>query len=250
VEGIIVSFLDNKGYGFIDGNDGKKYFFLRSWISVSPIDGMMVTFEGEPSPKGYNAKNIKPIEKRPSFNLYKLPSEFIVSKGSNPIGYEIIDYPNWYVCSHTTKSNETADDARHEIIQYAKRLGANALINLSYSKGTGSEAGTGRGTHYYTTHHFTGIPVIIGKKHANGVSVNKVLNQNAANIKKELLDMNEASKRKSMIFRVVVLLTGLGLGAYTTKHELWIIIAVVCGILLYTSSPKKYDWWLNEFSSK
>jgi cold shock CspA family protein len=214
--GTIKSFLSTKGYGFIVGDDTKTYFFKREWIENEPIDGLRVDFDGEPSPKGYCAKRIKIVSQNTS-EYFMLPDSFITSKSSTIAGYEIIDYPNWYIQSSTSRSKESPDQARQDLISRAADLGANAIINLTYSKGTGSEAGTGKGTHYFTTHHFQGIPTIIGKRHANGITVKKIINDNAIRTKEYLSKMTKASSEKSITIRLVSFF--IALGAYAVKAD-------------------------------
>lgn len=69
MRGEVEKFLEDKGYGFIKGDDGKKYFVR--WTEVIPKkgfktlhDGQEVDFdeaESEENDKGPYAKNVKPI---------------------------------------------------------------------------------------------------------------------------------------------------------------------------------------------
>lgn len=60
--GTIKKVVSERGFGFIDGEDGNEYFFHRSAID-SEFDrlrgGERVTFDTEPSPKGPRAANVQ-----------------------------------------------------------------------------------------------------------------------------------------------------------------------------------------------
>jgi CspA family cold shock protein len=56
--------LTNKGFGFIEGADGKEYFFHQSGCVGVRFDdlreGQNVSFEVGQGPKGPRAENVKP----------------------------------------------------------------------------------------------------------------------------------------------------------------------------------------------
>ncbi len=62
MKGIIKTYLSEKKYGFIKGDDGKDYFFhvneFRDKQHISNIcEEAFVTFDQQATPKGYKAKN-------------------------------------------------------------------------------------------------------------------------------------------------------------------------------------------------
>jgi len=72
--GFIKTYLPNKGYGFIKGDDNKDYFFHKSNIKKEDInkicENALVEFEEKATPKGYNAIN---ISIKNTSNKYKVP---------------------------------------------------------------------------------------------------------------------------------------------------------------------------------
>ena len=64
MKGIINTWLSEKGYGFIKGDDGKDYYFNRqdfrekSHIALL-AEALPVEFDQQATPKGYRAKKCK-----------------------------------------------------------------------------------------------------------------------------------------------------------------------------------------------
>jgi len=62
--GTIKKVVSDRGFGFIEAEDGKEYFFHRSGVTA-PLDfdrltgGERVSFEIEQSPKGPRATNVQ-----------------------------------------------------------------------------------------------------------------------------------------------------------------------------------------------
>ena len=157
MKGFIKSCLDEKKYGFIKGDDKKDYFFLYSSVEATFRDKICdytsVEFEPNATPKGYSATKIKILDKQIG---YEAPSEFITTKSDHVNGYEIVELSNWMVCG----SSRDLDEAKADMIERAKSIGANSLIGMRYSKGTENE-----GNYYYSIHSFAGVAVNLGKKH-------------------------------------------------------------------------------------
>jgi len=65
MKGIVKWFDDNRGYGFITGDDGKDYFCHHSEIKEKGfktlIEGQPVEFEESKNEKGLVAKNVRKI---------------------------------------------------------------------------------------------------------------------------------------------------------------------------------------------
>jgi cold shock CspA family protein len=63
LEGVVKSFVAAKGFGFIDGADGRSYWFHRDQFSpplgdIDTLDGALVVFDPTPGPKGYVAERL------------------------------------------------------------------------------------------------------------------------------------------------------------------------------------------------
>ena len=127
-------------------------------------EGLYLEFDQKATPKGYTAINISIVDENIRFK-YEIPENIYTTKDSIIKNWEFIERSNWVV---TGSSRNSPDDAKYDMMQKAKKLGANALINMQYFKTTGSEPGTGRGTHYYTIHNFRGQMVNIAKKSTYG----------------------------------------------------------------------------------
>jgi cold shock CspA family protein len=241
MKGTINTYLPEKNYGFIKGDDGKDYFFHESEFRDKSHIGKLceeafVKFDQQATPKGYKAKNCSLIN--PSEVLtFVTPDEFITSRSKSVRGWDIIEHSNWIV--HGTSSN-SPDLAKRDVIDRATRIGANALVNLEYYKTTGSEAGTGRGTHYYTIHNFRGRPVTLAKRNSKGnLRLDDLtgLNQRAEALKNELIAKNK--KRRNIVWLTVFLLSLFSL----TEPGLIIIYVIGAFVLLWHFTD--YDWWLN-----
>ena len=138
-------------------------------------------------------------------------------------------------------------------MQKAKKIGANALINIQYFKTTGSEAGTGRGTHYYTIHNFRGQIVNIAKKSTYGrfeIKDFKNINDEASKLKIELLEKTKSSENFKAIFWGIIVLVIIFLWASQNKEISIPIVGTF--ILLFIGSmfakSNNYDDWLNKIN--
>ncbi len=64
MNGTIKRKMNDKGFGFVVGEDGNEYFFHQSACTGTPFDslreGQAVTFERGQGPKGPRAENVRP----------------------------------------------------------------------------------------------------------------------------------------------------------------------------------------------
>jgi len=63
MQGVVKTFLPEKKYGFIRGDDGKDYFFhTKSFVSAKDVknicEASRVKFDQAATPKGYQAKKM------------------------------------------------------------------------------------------------------------------------------------------------------------------------------------------------
>lgn len=66
MEGTIARKVDDRGFGFIKGNDGTDYFFHRSACEsqiafIQMRQGQVVSFDITSSDKGPRADNVRPV---------------------------------------------------------------------------------------------------------------------------------------------------------------------------------------------
>lgn len=247
MKGVIKTFLPEKKYGFIKGDDGKDYFFhqdaFRDKSQIEKIcEEAFVEFEQKATPKGYKAEKCSLIN--PSDVLtYIVPDEFLTSRSGTIKGWDIIERGEWIVHG---SSRHSPDAAKKDLVNSAIRVGANSAVDLEYYKTTGSEAGTGRGTHHFTIHNFRARVVTIAKRNSKGQYKAEELlglNQRAEALKRKLAEKTNRSKNK----RNIVWLLVLGLSVF-----LWvgaqvdaivpIIVLFVLGFIFGRST--NYDYWL------
>lgn len=243
MKGTIKTYLPEKKYGFIKGDDGKDYFFHENeFRDKSHIDKLceeaLVNFDQQATPKGYKAKSCSLINSSDVL-AFVTPNEFIASRSNGVRGWDVMEYGNWIVHG---SSRDSLDSAKRDVIDSAIHIGANALINLEYYKTTGSEAGTGRGTHHYTIHNFRGRAVTIAKKNLKGnYRADELfgLNQRAEALKKKLVEQTTASKRnRNIVWLVIAVLSFFALGTEPS----FIIGLLTVGFIFGRSTD--YDYWL------
>jgi len=247
--GIIKTYLEDKNYGFIKGDNGKDYFFHKSNINKADFnkifDGALVSFDEKATPKGYNA--IKISINSPSSAKYNTPDTVYTSKHNTIKGWENVDVSNWVV--HGSSRN-SPDEAKMDMIEGAKLLDANALLNVQYYKTTGSEPGTGTGTYYYTIHNFKGQVANIGKKSLTGEFSKDELtgiNERAKALKKHLVEKTNSAKIKRLIFWLILFII-IGITWFTHKDIAIFVSAGVLFLGFILSHATNYDSWLEEIT--
>jgi cold shock CspA family protein len=63
--GRVVRIRDDRGFGFIQGDDGQEYFFHVSSVVGDPATiapGRAVIFDAETSPRGLRAGAVEPVD--------------------------------------------------------------------------------------------------------------------------------------------------------------------------------------------
>lgn len=258
MKGVIKTFVPEKKFGFIKGDDGKDYFFHQNSFKepdrINICDDAFVDFDPVPTPKGYRAENCS-LKDASAVLSYVVPDEFLTSKTDSIRGWDVIEVGNWIV--HGT-SRDSPDAAKKDLIDSAMRVRANALICVEYYKDTGSEAGTGRGFHHYTIHNFCGKIATAAKKSPKGtLHINELLglNQRAETEKRRLAEMTSQSRRKRNIVWVTawgavlgaVALQAATLSNYGASVFVVMLVALVFGVLYGRATD--YDHWLQRARS-
>lgn len=239
MKGKIKTYLKNKGYGFIKGDDGKDYFFheedFKNKKDVSNLyEGSYIDFDEYATPKGYKARSCRLLDES-KIITYVVPESFKVFKSDRIREWEIIEYGKWIVYG---SSSDSPESAKNEIIERAKSIGANSIINIEYYKTTGED-----GNYRYTIHNYKGNIANLAKKHAQGNILKKELlglNESANKIKKELSRKTKNSIRKSKAVWLIAIVASII--SYTIKKYEYIIGIVIAAIGF--GNPTYYDNWL------
>ncbi|MBK1718620.1 cold-shock protein [Thiocystis violacea] len=155
MEGTVVSFVPDKRYGFLAGADGCSYFFhLSAFRPPQPSSaigpGMLISFDPTPSPKGLRAQSLR-IEPTHAIQLVA-PASFLVTKADRPRSGCVLSEIPRIEC----RSDVSIETAKAAVIALAVKLGANALLGLSYHRERGSE-----GNYIYSIHGYSGTPAIV-----------------------------------------------------------------------------------------
>lgn len=234
MKGTIKTYLPEKRYGFIKGDDGKDYFFHTSEFrdkehAEKICEESFVHFDQQATPKGYKAKNCSLLNSS-DILTYVTPDEFMTSRSRHVSGWEVIEQSNWIVHG---SSRDSPDAAKKEAMDGAVRIGANALISFEYYKTTGSEPGTGKGTYHYTIHNFRGRAVIIAKRNSKGKYLQSDfldLNKTAERLKRRLLEDTKKSKNKrNVIWLIVILLSFISLSTVLFNNIFYVIGFIFIG---------------------
>jgi cold shock CspA family protein/uncharacterized protein YbjQ (UPF0145 family) len=155
MRGTVRSFLPQKSFGFIHGEDGNDYFFhiadVAGAVQLAPLQS--VQFDPTATPKGLKARSVQP---GPMPQLIQVtPNQFIMTKLNYVRGYEIVRQ----VGTAWGKSNDP-NVARDLLKQQAIGLGANAVINMGCDRYTEQK---GCSNYRYTMHRFDGTAVVVAR---------------------------------------------------------------------------------------
>jgi cold shock CspA family protein/uncharacterized protein YbjQ (UPF0145 family) len=149
INGRITSYVPEKKYGYINGEDSQYYWFHIDFIKESDRakakPEMHVQFDPTPGPKGLKAKKITFISQR---KCYKNPSDgtVIVLK----IGQNIFKNKEVVFTLGTVKSeSRDPDEAIRYLMDQARESGCNGVINLKRETFKGSE-----GNYIFSVHRF------------------------------------------------------------------------------------------------
>ena len=138
MRGRVTSFLTEKGYGFIRGDDGRDYFVHLDDVAghVPLVDSQVVMFETTTTAKGYRARSVRPGPA--PHPVYLDPDRFFMIREITIPKHVIVQTvaPNcWY------ESNDP-NQAREGLKRQAQNWGANAIVELLMEKGANPDAFT------------------------------------------------------------------------------------------------------------
>jgi len=124
--GVVISFLPDKGYGFIKGDDGNDYHFKRRDVlgELLPVTSTRVAFDAQATSRGYSATKV--IVRGQALTTWADPESFVVSEQDGVPGLGIL-----YVYSSPCWTTATLHgQARQQLVDIAKSYGANGILQL------------------------------------------------------------------------------------------------------------------------
>jgi cold shock CspA family protein len=253
MHGLIKTFIPEKQYGFIQGDDGKSYFFHASAFGSAQhlndiCDGVIVSFEPQATPKGYRAEHCLLMGYQP-LNHYTVPDDFPTSKTNKIKNWDILEIGDWIV---NGSSRGSVSEAKQALINLAKLAGGNALIDVIYHQSTGSEPETGKGTHYYTVHNFYGRLVTVAKLSVKGkytVTDSLGVNQRAEVTKQRFVDStcNSAKEAKRKKYFLWLISGFIVLALFATGNGLYSVPVIWLGFTLgHLFHAINHDDWLEK----
>jgi cold shock CspA family protein len=238
MNGTITTYLPQKLYGFIKGDDKKDYFFHRSDFSnVSDhehiFDGSVVSFEQTATPKGYKAVKCVLVNV-PNGSTFVIPDRVVTSKSHTVKGWDLVEVADWMIVSDVRKD---LDAAKNDILEKAEQIGAMALIELEYSKSTQSS-----GNYYYSVHGFRGRPATVARRHADGThseSTLKGLNERLELANDKCEKINKGNQTN--VFWLLVVTVAMA-AAMLSIHG--VLSFLVLGGSLFIASRMRAKTWL------
>lgn len=212
--------------------------------------GLLLNFESTEQRKAKKCSLKKTEHKKENFEQkYNEPDVIYISKGSEVNGWETLEKSGYRItASGAGDPSLVAEDLKNK----AKILNANAIIHYEYYKTTGSEPGTGRGTHYYTIHNYTGIPCNIGKstKNNNGRTKDQII-KDIDLIAEKLEDRYKKEYREkiiSHIFAAIFVLILTVASCVLLPSGINVVAGIIGAVITITLIRVKYDgWWLKRY---
>lgn len=147
LKGRVVSYIPNKKYGFVNGEDGESYFLHVSGLQDSSdesklIKDVVVEFDPTPTARGLAAKKVS----IPNVYFKKKMVNFFTTKNHTP-KYGTVEKR----LSISTRFFKDFKEGREHIEKLAKDAGCNAILDLNFEKETFSS-----GNYKYTVYAFKG----------------------------------------------------------------------------------------------
>lgn len=135
IRGVVKSYSAEKGFGFVDGADGISYFLHKKQLKDQAqasrlIIGANVEFDPMPTPKGMQANKVSVLETC----IGRFMPDFELSRKGELRGAEVAWEHQVVWPSTFTDFNQ----AELDMIAFAKRNGANAILNFRIEKETSS----------------------------------------------------------------------------------------------------------------
>lgn len=238
--GRIKTVINEKKYGFIEGDDNKSYFFhfsnfLEKNNHANFHEDVLVEFQPAANEKGYCAKSCSFVEDK-HIGTFKVPETIVVTKHDKVKGWDIIEDPQ---CGIWHSSDSSIDEALEGLKGKALSLGANAIVRLTYRKEKKSkQSDSGKGTYHYSEHIYLGQIQNVGKKSPVGEYSLADLNGLKDNAKEAIKYIEERrAKRKYgwIVLAIAALLLMLDTGLWPISLLLFFISS---GVVSYYNEER------------
>lgn len=154
MKGKIVSYVESKKFGFIDGEDNQSYFLHISALieqsqHVNLVVGAKVEFDPVPTPKGLSAKKVTIL---PTF-LKKRLVPFFTTKQTHPKHGVVEKKLFMNTCFH-----RDINAAKQEFLNLAHETGCNAILEQDIERTTFRH-----GNYHYTVHACKGYFALVSE---------------------------------------------------------------------------------------
>lgn len=145
LKGHVVSYVADKKYGFVNGNDGESYFFHLTYLQNKGeehrlVKNAPVSFVPSPTSKGLSAKS---IEIHKSYPLQR-KVDFFVTKSPEPRFGKVIHRE-----SINSRFFKDRLEGEAHLKELAAEVGGNAILNMQSKRHTWSD-----GNYLFKMHSF------------------------------------------------------------------------------------------------
>lgn len=192
MQGVVGNYFPERGYGFIQGDDGQDYFFRRESVALdsrSRLDeGTAVQFVPKATSRGHRAEAVRGDD-RPDTRRYELPAKVLLQRKETVPGWEILERGRWIA---SASSVDSPDAAWRALAERAAYLGANAVIQGEYWRTTGQT-----GNYQYSIHNVRGRLVVVGRRSSHGTYARTTPSRIEPRVQAERRSLQQYAKRMS-----------------------------------------------------
>lgn len=153
MHGVVKRYVPEKSIGFIEGEDGKDYFFYLRHSAGNGLVGMSAVFDPSLNERGCKAERVEILE---NVRTLAVPGQVLVLPLGSTLSHgkvALADTDCWI----WTDFHKSRADARDILTHLAKEAGANVLFDVDYVAGQGR-----RGNYVYTTHGYKARMGVMG----------------------------------------------------------------------------------------
>jgi cold shock CspA family protein len=211
MQGIVKSFLREKGFGFIEDDNGQSYFFHQS-NCLTPhnvVIGAHVEFEPLAKPKGMAAKSVVVVQVPTKIQVIE-PGEFYTSKGDTCGKGNVVIFTKGLIYLESRDPSTAHDALRYQVSEQ----GGNAMLNFTRERRVGR---SWLNMNYkYSIHCFTAEPALVV---VEKTSIDKAeIDHQYAKVKRALLRLNNATFTSKSI---------------TDASGMQIVMSIIVGVIFF-----------------